>query len=229
MNATLYSGTSTLEIMTNAKRYNAFLEKLIIKYIPNSGKILDIGAGIGTFAQKINTRGYDVYCVEPDNKQSKYIEKTGLPVSLSIEEVEDNSVDYIYSLNVLEHIENDTESLKIWTKKLKPCGKILLYVPAFNILYSSFDKSVEHYRRYRKKTLACCFTNAGLQIEKAKYADSIGFFVSLIYKWINNTGEINNKSLVFYDNVLFPISRFCDFFCSGLFGKNVYIVGKRSK
>jgi predicted SAM-dependent methyltransferase len=224
-----YSGTETLEIMANAKQYNAFLERLVVKYIPNTGKILDIGAGIGTFAQKISLKGYNVHCIEPDYEQSKQIEKMGMPVSASVEDIDDNSVDYIYSLNVLEHIENDTETLKLWAKKLKPNGKILVYVPAFEILYSSFDKSVGHYRRYRKKTLINCFVNAGLQIETARYADSAGFFVSLIYKWINNgsEGKINSGLLIFYDKFLFPLSRLCDFFCSGFIGKNVYVAGKR--
>jgi 2-polyprenyl-3-methyl-5-hydroxy-6-metoxy-1,4-benzoquinol methylase len=229
MNEFHYSGTETLEIMANAKKYNAFLEKLVVKYIPDSGsKILDIGAGIGTFAQKISRKGYTVHCIEPDSEQSKQIEKTGLPVNASIEDIADSSTDYIYSLNVLEHIENDMDALKLWTKKLKPGGTVLVYVPAFKILFSSFDKSVGHYRRYRKKTLIDCFLNAGLKIETAKYADSAGFFVSLLYKWINSgEGKINNRLLILYDRFLFPVSRLCDFFCSWTVGKNVYVVGKK--
>jgi SAM-dependent methyltransferase len=226
MNEFHYVGADTLEVMASAKRYNAFLENLIISNIPNSGRILDIGAGIGTFAQKISARGYNVHCVEPDYAQSKQIEKAGLPVSLAVEDVEDGSVDYIYSLNVLEHIENDREALKQWAKKLKPEGKILVYVPAFNMLYSLHDKAVGHYRRYRKSTLAGCFIDAGLQVATVRYADSVGFFVALIYRWINRSGKLNSNSLVFFDKFLFPISRLCDLFCSGLFGKNVYAVGK---
>jgi hypothetical protein len=127
---------------------------------------------------------------------------------------------------VLEHIENDRESLALWAKKLKPGGKMFIYVPAFNLLYSPFDKQAGHCRRYRKKTLVNCFTEAGLQIEKAGYADSVGFFVSLIYKLINSDGKISNASLRLYDRFLFPVSRFCDTFCSALFGKNVYAAGK---
>jgi predicted SAM-dependent methyltransferase len=221
-----YSGTDALEVMANAKRYNVFLEKLVIRHFPGSGKILDIGAGIGTFARKISSKGYEVHCIEPDIKQNEQIKEAGLSVSISVDDIEDHSVDYIYSLNVLEHIENDMETLKLWTKKLKPGGKILVYVPAFNMLYSSMDEQVGHYRRYRKKTLANCFINAGLQIEKSEYVDCAGFFVSLMYKLINHNGNINCTLLTFYDRLLFPVSRFCDFFCSGLFGKNVYVVAK---
>jgi 2-polyprenyl-3-methyl-5-hydroxy-6-metoxy-1,4-benzoquinol methylase len=211
--------------MASAKRYHAFLENLTVGYIPSGGKVLDMGAGIGTFAERVSAKGYNVRCVEPDETQRRQIEEKGLPASASAEELEDNSVDYIYSLNVLEHIENDVEALRLWTTKLKPGGKILVYVPAFNVLYSLYDKAVGHYRRYRKRTLVRCFVSAGLQVQTVKYADSVGFFVALIYKWINRSGKLNGGSLSFFDKFIFPVSRLCDFFCSSLFGKNVYAVG----
>jgi hypothetical protein len=102
-----------------------------------------------------------------------------------------------------------------------------IYVPAYNILYSAFDKSIGHYRRYRKNILVNIFKEADLHIEEVKYADSLGFLVSLLYKMYNNKdGKINKLSLKLYDKI-FPVSRFLDFFLDSLFGKNVYCVGKR--
>lgn len=223
-----YTGADALEIMEDAKNYNHFLENLVLKYIPeNSGLILDIGAGIGTFAKKISLKYPHVHCIEPDPVQRRKIEKSGLPASTSIEKIENDSVDFIYALNVLEHIEDDLENLKIWTKKLKPGGKIFIYVPAYNILYSSMDKSVGHYRRYRKNILVNIFKEANLHIEEARYADSLGFLASLLYKYIDNgAGKINRFSLKLYDKI-FPVSLFLDLFFGNLFGKNVYCAGKR--
>ncbi|KAA6302706.1 MAG: Ubiquinone biosynthesis O-methyltransferase [Candidatus Ordinivivax streblomastigis] len=232
MNDFCYVGAETLEIMAGAEKYNAYLERLVLKYI-ESGKsgnitVLDIGAGIGTFAKKISAKGYQVHCIEPDLQQSEQIKELGLLVDTSIENIDNNSVDFIYSLNVLEHIENDEEIFKVWTGKLKQGGSILIYVPAFNVLYSSFDKSVGHFRRYRKSRLIEIFKEAGLHIEEVRYADTIGFFVSLLYKWINKgNGKINKNSLKFYDKYLFPFNRLFDFLFSKYIGKNVFAVGKR--
>jgi SAM-dependent methyltransferase len=215
--------------MAEAKNYNAFLEKLVLKYAPqDGGLILDIGAGIGTFAKGISDKSYRVHCVEPDLEQSKEIVRIGLTVDTSIDNIPNDSVDFIYSLNVLEHIENDKEALKLWTRKLKLGGTILIYVPAFNVLYSSFDKLLGHYRRYSKNLLVEVAIASDLRIEKVKYFDSMGFFVSLPYKWINNgEGKISKKTLVFYDKYLFPVRYLFDFFFFNTLGKNVYIVGKR--
>jgi 2-polyprenyl-3-methyl-5-hydroxy-6-metoxy-1,4-benzoquinol methylase len=48
-----YTGNDTLEILDEAQNYNAFLEKLVLKYISQKGLVLDIGAGIGMFAKKL--------------------------------------------------------------------------------------------------------------------------------------------------------------------------------
>jgi predicted SAM-dependent methyltransferase len=213
--------------MDEAQNYNAFLEKLVLKYISQKSLILDIGAGIGTFAKKLVRRGYPVHCIEPDAEQVDQIRKAGLTADISVEDVGDHSVDFIYSLNVLEHIENDVDALKLWRTKLKQGGYILIYVPAFNMLYSSFDKSVGHYRRYRKKMLVNKMESAGFYVEKVRYADSLGFFASLVYKWINKgDGKITKSSLIFYDRFVFPFSRLLDFLCCNLLGKNVFVIGK---
>ncbi len=226
-----YTGTENLEIMLDAKNYNSFIASLILKqHLPISSKIVDIGAGIGLFAEMIESKGYKVHCVEPDIAQAEKLKEKGFTVSSSIEEIADESCDFLYALNVLEHIENDKEALILWKKKLKNGGKILIYVPAFKILFSSLDVKVEHFRRYNRKMLTTVITNAGLNpIKKAQYADSLGFFVTLLFKLVGNkNGEINKTGLILFDKIIFPISRFCDFFFKNLFGKNVFIVAEKN-
>ncbi|OAV75576.1 bifunctional 3-demethylubiquinone-9 3-methyltransferase/ 2-octaprenyl-6-hydroxy phenol methylase [Bacteroidales bacterium Barb7] len=226
-----YTGTDLLELMQKAVNYNAFLASLILKQqIPTSGKILDIGAGIGLFADIVRKNGYNVYCLEPDLFQANLLKEQQFTVSTNINELPDDSFDFIYALNVLEHIENDGEELLLWAKKLKKGGKLLIYVPAFHLLYSSMDKKVGHFRRYRKKDLTEKIIHAGLvPVCNAKYADSLGFFVTLLYKLINkNDGNVNKSSLIFYDRVLFPLSRLGDFLFNRLFGKNVFIIAEKS-
>ncbi|OAV67579.1 bifunctional 3-demethylubiquinone-9 3-methyltransferase/ 2-octaprenyl-6-hydroxy phenol methylase [Bacteroidales bacterium Barb6] len=225
-----YTGTDLLELMQKAVNYNAFLASLILKQqVPTSGKILDIGAGIGLFAGTIRENGYNVHCLEPDLFQANLLKGSRFEVSTNINELADGSFDFIYALNVLEHIENDREELLLWAKKLKKGGKLLIYVPAFHLLYSSMDKKVGHFRRYRKKDLTEKIIHAGLvPVCNAKYADSLGFFVTLLYKLINKSdGDVNENSLIFYDRVLFPLSRLGDFFFNRLFGKNVFIIAEK--
>ena len=108
---------------------------------------------------------------------------------------------------------------------LKPSGTMLIYLPAMNILFSSMDRKVGHYRRYSRNTLSSLATRAGLSINTCIYADSLGFLATLIYKISNNTkGDINKSGLIFYDRAVFPISRLLDRLFSRILGKNVYAV-----
>ena len=145
-----YTGTDNLEIMAAAIKYNNFLMALILDQMHPGINILDIGAGIGTFANRLHKEGYNVLCFEPDLKQSAVIKANGIPVAISIAEIEISSLDFIYSLNVLEHIDDDIDALKRWYALLKPGGRMLIYVPAFQMLYSSMDKKVGHFADTKK-------------------------------------------------------------------------------
>ena len=50
-------------------------------------------------------------------------------------------------------------------------------MPAFNILFSKFDRDVGHFRRYNKKNLLEIFSKLDIDIKQLKYFDSMGFFL----------------------------------------------------
>lgn len=220
-----YSGYDNLEVMTFAHNYNKFLKNLLLKHIDESSKTLDFGAGVGTFAKLLQKEGRSVTCLEPDKKQAELIADSRLKVVTALEDVENETIDFIYSLNVLEHIEDDREAIQTLKKKLRKGGKLLIYVPAFELLFSSMDKKIGHYRRYTAKSLFALANACELEIKEFNYADSAGFFATLLYKIVGSSdGSINMKALKAYDTFVFPISRIMDFILSRFLGKNVYIV-----
>ncbi len=227
---TIYSGTDNLEVMAQAINYNKFLQELIISHAKEKDIILDFGAGLGTFAEQLNKYHYNICCIEQDNNQSEIINRKGIKSYTHIDSIDDNSIDYIYSLNVLEHIENDFLMVSQLYKKLKVGGKLLIYVPAFQLLYSSMDKKVGHYRRYSKSSLLALLQQSNFEVVEVKYADSAGFFASLLYKFIGNkSGDLNIKTLIFYDKYIFPLSQLLDKVVSNFFGKNIYIVVEKKQ
>lgn len=223
-----YSGTDNLEVMAEAVNYNRFLLSLILSCAGRGDSIVDFGAGIGTFARELERQGYRVHCIEPDAAQARAIAVAGLPVSASLEEVDDESVDYLYSLNVLEHIEDDVAMLREWRRKLKPGGKLLVYVPAFQLLYSSMDRKVGHFRRYTRSDLVRKLHLEGFTVKTARYVDSMGFFAALLFRFTGNrSGDLNPRALVIYDRLIFPASKLCDRLFASSFGKNVAVVAQK--
>jgi len=223
-----YSGTDNLEVMAEAVKYNAFLDRLVRQHIAGAARVVDFGAGIGTFAQPLSAAGFDIMGVEPDNDQRQRLLKKGIPCVVDISEVEDGWADAIYTVNVLEHIEDDRTILRTLHSKLRSGGKLFIYVPAFQLLYSAMDKKVGHCRRYGRAELRDKVKAAGFRVVDSRYADSLGFLASLIYKWQgNDSGDINRGALKVYDRFVFPLSRAIDVFTSSFVGKNLSLVAKK--
>lgn len=224
-----YSGTDNLEVMTEARNYNACLSRLVERHIAGAKSIVDFGAGIGTFARPIHSSGRDVTAVEPDEQQRRIISALGIRALPDISSVPDGWADAIYTVNVLEHIEDDVSALRDLHAKLKPSGRVFIYVPAFQVLYSSMDRKVGHFRRYDRAELVSKAVEAGFHVRDARYVDSLGFLASLLYKWMgNDSGDINRQALKTYDRFVFPLSRIIDTVSSRWFGKNLCLLAEKS-
>lgn len=81
----------------------------------------------------------------------------------------EGSLDGVCMFDVLEHLRDDTGILAEAYRVLKPGGKIILTVPAYQILWSYFDEFSRHQRRYNKAQLRQKLTAAGFKIEMISY------------------------------------------------------------
>lgn len=75
------------------------------------------------------------------------------------------SVDIVFSLNVLEHISDDSKTIDECYRVLKPEGYCLFVVPRGEKLYDYFDEMLFHKRRYAKNELSEKCKKAGFVIE----------------------------------------------------------------
>jgi SAM-dependent methyltransferase len=220
----IYTGKDELFCMEKMQNYNKSIINHIKQHMGATAEnILDFGAGIGTLASYFPKD--KITCLEIDSEQSDILKQRGFQTISSLKEIKKNSLSFLYSSNVLEHIEDDHDTVKQIYEKIKSNGRVVFYVPAFPILYSEMDKKVGHFRRYTKKTLTSVFASAGFSVDKVMYSDSLGFFASLLFKLISSKdGTASPKQLLFYDRFIFPISSFFDkLFASHFFGKNIVI------
>jgi SAM-dependent methyltransferase len=225
-----YSGTGVLRLVeAKLHNYNASIVDEIVAAGPGHGRILDFGAGIGTLARGMRARGFNVDCVEPDAAQRAEVEAAGFRCYTGIADVPASTYDYIYSSNVLEHIDDDVAALRALHRTLKPAGTLLLYVPAFGILFTINDKVLGHHRRYTGKMLRERLTRAGFTVQSARYSDFLGFFVTLCFKLVSNKMDsFNTRTVGLYDGVIFPISRTIERFVRLPVGKNLYALARRA-
>lgn len=223
-----YTGVENLEVMAEAVNYNRFLQATVAAMARDDDHVVDFGAGSGTFAIPMSGAGFRVTCIEPDADLRSRLAEAGLTAWPSLSSLADGSVDYVYTLNVLEHIPDDRQALAEIGRVLRPGGRLLVYVPAFGVLFSSMDRKVGHHRRYRRPGLVAKVEETGLRVGQASYVDSLGFPASLVYRLMDpGTGEINRGSLRVYDRFVFPVSRAIDRLTGRLMGKNLLLTARK--
>lgn len=223
-----YSGTDNLEVMEDAVNFNAHVARLVAGVARPGDRVLDFGAGTGTFAQRLRDAGWTPACVETDPALAERLRAQGFETHASLEAIPEASLDYVYSLNVLEHIEDDGAALRGLLRRLRPGGRLALFVPAFPVLFSAMDRKVGHFRRYRRGDLVARVSGAGFDTERCDYVDAIGFAASLANKYLGRRdGGIDRGALLVYDRVVFPLSRLADLALHRVIGKNLWLVARR--
>ena len=222
-----YAGHDQLVAMHQARNYNAMIERLLERWLGARHFLIDIGAGVGEFTMRMSARGHYVLGVEPDPAQCEVIRSHGLHCVQSVAELRAASFDGAYSLNVLEHIDDDVGALRAWREALRPDGLLVLYVPAFPVLFSAMDRAVGHYRRYTRDSLKRVVQEAGFTVVRSGYADSVGFLAALALRARGGDGSLSPATVWFYDRMIFPLSRLLDVAFGQIGGKNVWLVARR--
>ena len=223
------SGGENLEVMREAENYNLWLREQVRTHGIGATHVLDFGAGIGTFSDAAGVPHANVRCVEPDAASRTVLNDRGFAASADLDDIEEQSIDYAFTLNVLEHIEDDDDAVRRLYSKLRPGGRIFVYVPAFACLFTSMDHHVGHVRRYRLPGLVALLEGAGFRIEQRGYADPLGFFATLLMKLFDSDepAPLNPGLVRAYDRLAFPLSRLLTWPFSRVLGKNVYVVATR--
>lgn len=224
-----FEARDLIEVMDEAVRYNRFLVDSIASWAEGAPRLLDFGAGNGRFARALAERGHPVCAVEPDPALRRAIEASGIDAREALSSFDaEPPFDGIFSVNVLEHVEDDLGLLRAFFQRLAPGGRLYAYVPAFQVLYSANDARVGHVRRYGRRALLEVARGAGFVDARARFVDSIGFLAGLWYRAFGDPdGGLDVGAVRVYDRFVFPLSRVLDRVASGAVGKNLLLTARR--
>ncbi len=230
-------GMETLKAISEANKFNEWMYQRILPDC--SGKILEIGSGIGNISEFFIEDKADIYLSDLRDNYLSFLRKNYSSKASGIMKMDIvdpdfdtlykdqlGSFDTVFALNVVEHIEDDKLALQNITKLLKPNGKLIILVPAFNTLYNSFDKALEHYRRYTKKTLNKNFISSNLEIQKSSYFNAAGIAGWILSGAILKKTTIPAGQMKLY-NRLVPIFKVVDKILFNSIGLSVITVGKK--
>ncbi len=136
-------------------------------------KILDIGSGCGSLIPVLTKYGV-IDAIEPYKNSHKYLKKLGVSRIHDIdnfpETYPEEKYDIVTLFDVIEHIKNDKQCLKIVKNHLlKPNGICFITVPAYMWLWGKIDEMTNHYRRYTKKELSTILHELGFKNIRITY------------------------------------------------------------
>lgn len=225
-----------LTIFAHATNWKTYYTSIIRPYFGK--RVVEVGAGIGaTTAVMCNGSQEEWVCLEPDpvlrTEIEHLISEGKLPACcrsqggfVSDLKPGDPFDTFIY-IDVLEHIEDDREELQIAADRLMAAGRIIVLSPAFNFLYSPFDKSIGHYRRYDKKMFHA-LTPEGCTVEKMIYLDSVGVATSLVNRFILSQSMPTVDQILFWDKRIVPMAKWFDRLIQYGFGRSLLGIWKKN-
>ncbi len=153
-------------------------------------KILDIGCGAGGCLKPFIQRGASVWGIDKSSVSLRLCKKKGYNVINADLQAEktfdflDFFPDYITLLDFLEHVDNPVDILKKLKKIARSDTELIITVPAYNFLYSDWDKALNHVKRYNQKTIRNELSSAGWEIKSMTHIHVLPLIPALIGRMI---------------------------------------------
>ena len=224
---------SELDTFKHARNWKRYWGDRLAPYL--SGRVLEVGAGIGVnteFLLAPSVRA--VVRLEPDRSLVARMAAPSLSASPGRIEIDNRSgtvasldpgerFDTILYLDVLEHIEDDRGELERAAAHLSSGGHLAVLAPAFQFLYSPFDRAIGHYRRYTASTLSALAPGRLVQVAR-EYMDGPGALLSMGNRVLLRHASPTIAQIKFWDSSIIPIATVTDRVTRRWFGRSVLCV-----
>jgi len=223
---------ATLDSLDGAHNYASWIYGLAAPYL--GAEVLEVGAGHGTFTALLLGGGARVVATDLSARcvaqlRARYAGTSEIEIHQRdlAEAADGGTYDSIVLINVLEHIEDDVTAIKQLASALRPGGHLIVWVPAFEQLYSKFDRQVGHYRRYRIPEVRRLILNAGLETTDLRYVNTAG----AVAWWLiaRRLGRIPTKpgQVKLFDQAAVPVLQRLEAGRRPPFGQSIFCVATR--
>lgn len=232
-------GHHTLEKLSKANHFNNWIYQSIRPWV--TGKVFEIGSGIGNITSLIVNDGFQVMVTETDETYLDILKQKFkgdqsvlhiLPLDLVDDDFDNKfhhlfqSFDTVIAINVIEHIEDDHTAFQNAQKFLKQGGRLIVLVPNSGFLYNGLDKNLSHFKRYSKKKINNILNQIGLIQEDFFYFNTIG-----VAGWWFSGSVLRNKTIpspmVSIFEFLIPYTSWMDKLFRNRFGLSIIVIGKK--
>ena len=221
-----------LSDIATARNYNDWLFE---RTRPHLGeRVLDAGAGLGTFSELAARTGATVVALEPEQAFVEHLRRrfADRPEIVVVEgeaealpDAVPGDLASVLCLNVLEHVADDRAALRGFCDRLRPGGSLLLLVPAHPSLLGAYDRAAGHVRRYSRAALRSALVAAGFEVATLRHVNPVGALGWFVRVRLARRGDWPSTSFRTFDRLV-PVLKHLD----GVpipFGLSLWAVARR--
>ena len=153
----------------------------LLKKEPKDSAILDIGCSGGPLMKFLSENKFrNIFGIDTSQSAIDLCKSRGIANVLVKDatntQFEAETFNIVIASDVLEHIKEERAALAEWQRILKKGGKLIIFVPAFNFLWSAHDTANHHFRRYTNTQLSVLLKECGFEIIRSSYWNFFLFF-----------------------------------------------------
>lgn len=209
-NEFIYSGTE-LDALANARNYYAWILRQFEPYL--GPKVVEVGAGIGTFSQFLLSvpRVKELVAIEPAANTYPHLHErfAGNPRVRTLrgylgEYSSSLAVNAVVAVNVLEHVADHEAFLRQAHEGTVSGGALLLFVPALPGIFGTLDKAFEHERRYTRASLRKVISSTGWNVKRVTYMNFPGIAAWFLAGRVMKKTRIAAAEAKAYDRLVVP-------------------------
>ena len=135
------------------------------KALKRKSCIVDLGCGPGNLLDRISKKSRLIIGLDRSISALQFCQSRGYEflarADFNETPIASNIIDCVFSIDVIEHLNNDEKALSEIHRILKPGGISVITVPAFMFLWGKHDEIYNHKRRYTLKELKFKATKVG--------------------------------------------------------------------
>lgn len=220
-----------LHELREAVNYRRWVAGLIAPHLGEDP--LEVGSGTGDYAAEWAAGGQRLTASEADPRRLAALRRrfadhprvTVRELAAPIRETAHHSA--VVAVNVLEHIADDVGALATFAGLVRPGGKVVIFVPAFPVAMSAFDRAIGHHRRYRRGPLAATARAGGLAVEDLRHVNAPGLPAWILLMRLLGRRPQAGPALVAFDRLVVPVARRLEALVAPPFGQSLLLVARR--
>jgi hypothetical protein len=220
-----------LETLEQAQNYNRWIVSLVLPHLGDDP--VELGSGLGYQTSLLLASG--VPCVTLSEPTAEAVEELEQRYAhdprvrcrvIDMADPPTGAHSAAYAINVLEHVPDDVGALARTKALLRNDGKVIVFVPAFSIGMSRFDREIGHYRRYTRSSLRHAFVAAGLEPEIVRYVNAPGLLAWILWMRLLRKRPATGRALTFWDRRIVPVTQTLERRRAPPFGQSLLGVGR---